>query len=125
MAKSKITLGQIEPLAASCNAALAQAGTFGVRIKLREILRSLDVHAQDFNKERQALVEKYAEKGEDGAPVVVEGLVKFGENTDEVNRLWRELVETPITVTHKLTVDDVAGLPGDPALDALELLVIG
>ena len=124
MAKSKITLGQIEPLAASCNAALAQAGTFGVRIKLREILRSLSTHAQDFDTERQALVEKYAEKGENGKPVVVDDLVQFGENADEVDRLWRELQATPIVVAHKLTIDDVANLPGDAALDPLELLVM-
>ena len=124
MAKSKIALGQIEPLAVSCNAALAQAGTFGVRIKLREILRSLSTHAQDFDTERQALVEKYAEKGEDGKPILTEaGVVQFGDSTDEVDRLWRDLVATEVVVVHKLAIDDVANLPGDPALDALELLV--
>ena len=86
MAKSKVTLGQIEPLAASCNAALAQAGTFGVRIKLREVLRGLSTHAQDFDTERQALVEKYADKGEDGKPILTEsGAVTFGDSTDEVD----------------------------------------
>ncbi len=125
MAKSKITLGQIEPLAASCNAALAQAGTFGVRIKLREILRSLNTHAQDFDTERQALVEKYAERGEDGKPILTEaGTVQFGDNADEVDAKWRELVATEVVVVHKLVLDDVASLPGDPALDALELLVV-
>ena len=124
MAKSKITLGQIDPLAASCNAALAQAGTFGTRIKLREVLRSLSTHAQDFDTERQALVEKYAEKGEDGKPILTEaGVVQFGDSTDEVDRLWRDLVVTEVVVVHKLAIDDVANLPGDPALDALELLV--
>ena len=124
MAKSKITLGQIEPLAASCSAALAQAGTFGVRIKLREILRSLNTHAQDFDTERQALVEKYAEKDADGKPIVADGAVQFGDNADEVDRLWRDLVTTEVVVVHKLALDDVASLPGDPALDALELLVL-
>ena len=124
MAKSKITLGQIGPLAASCNAALAQAGTFGTRIKLREVLRSLSTHALDFDTERQALVEKYAEKGEDGKPILTEaGVVQFGDSTDEVDRLWRDLVVTEVVVVHKLAIDDVANLPGDPALDALELLV--
>ena len=124
MAKSKVTLGQIEPLAASCNAALAQAGTFGVRIKLREILRNSSTHAQDFDTERQALVEKYAEKGEDGKPVVVDGAVQFGDNADEVDAKWRELIATEVVVVHKLALDDVANLPGDAALDALELLVV-
>ena len=124
MAKSKATLGQIEPLAASCNAALAQAGTFGVRIKLREVLRGLSTHAQDFDTERQALVEKYADKGEDGKPILTEsGAVTFGDSTEEVDRQWRELVATEVVVAHKLALSDVEGLPGDPALDALELLV--
>ena len=123
MAKSKVTLGQIEPLAASCNAALAQAGTFGTRIKLREILRSLSTHAQDFDTERQALVEKYAEKDADGKPIVADGAVQFGDSAEEVDRLWRELITTEVVVVHKLVLDDVASLPGDPALDALELLV--
>lgn len=123
MAKYKMTLGQIEPVAAACNAALAQASTFGVRLKLREVLRSLAQHAQDFDTERQALVEKYAEKDEAGKPVVTNDQVQFGEHKDEVDRKWRELVETSVTVQHKLTLDDVANLPGDPALDALELLL--
>jgi len=125
VAKSKIPPGQIEPLAASCNAALAQASTFGTRIKLREILRSLSTHAQDFDTERQALVERYAEKGEDGKPILTDaGAVTFGDSTDEVDRLWRELVTTEVVVVHKLALDDVASLPGDPTLDALELLVV-
>lgn len=124
MAKSKITLGQIEPLAASVNAALAQAGTLGTRIKLREVLRSLSTHAQDFDTERQTLVEKYAEKGEDGKPILTEaGAVQFGDSAEEVDRLWRELITAEVVVVHKLVLDDVASLPGDPALDALELLV--
>lgn len=124
MAKSKLTLGQVDPVLTACNAALAQAGTFGARLKLREAMRALSTHAQDFDNERKDLVKKYAETGEDGEPVVVDGVVKFGDNADEVDRLWRELLETPITVTHKLTVEDVANLPGDAALDPLELLVM-
>ena len=125
MAKSKITLGQIDQLAESCNAALAQAGTFGTRIKLREVLRSLSTHANDFDTERQALLEKYAEKGEDGKPILTDGgIVQFGDNADEVDAKWRELLATEVTVTHKLALDDVASLPGDAALDALELLVV-
>ena len=68
-------------------------------------------------------MEKYDEKGEDGKAVVVDGAVQFGDNADEVDRLWRDLLATEVTVVHKLALDDVAGLPGDPALDALELLV--
>jgi hypothetical protein len=125
MAKSKLTLGQVDPVLNACNAALSHAGTFGARIKLREAMRSLSTHAQDFDTERQTLVEKYAEKGEDGKPILTEaGGVQFGDSIDEVDRLWRELVATEVVVVHKLALDDVANLPGDPALDALELLVM-
>ncbi len=52
------------------------------------------------------------------------GAVQFGDNADEVDAKWRELVATEVVVVHKLVLDDVAGLPGDPALDALELLLV-
>ena len=45
MAKSKLTLDQVGPVLDACNAALAQAGTFGQRLKLRETMRALGVHA--------------------------------------------------------------------------------
>ena len=123
MSKAKIMLGQVEPVTAACAAALNQAGTFGLRIKLRATLRALDIRAQDFDKERFELVTKYAEKGEDGAPLVTDGKVEFGANTTEADRLWRELVATEVTVEHDLKLSDVANLPGDPVFDALELLV--
>lgn len=123
MTKSKLTLGELEPVAAACSAALKQAGTFGLRLKLRAVLRALDVHAQDFDKERAALVEKYTEKDADGQPLVVEGKVQFSEHAAEVDRLWHELIATAVTVEHDLKLSDVAGLPGDATLDALELLV--
>lgn len=124
MAKSKIALGQIDALAAAVNVAMAQTGSYGVRFKLREILRSLATHGQDFDAEKQALINDLAEKDESGAPVVVGDTYNFGDRQAEADRRWRKLVATQVTIQHKLTLEDVAGLPADPALDALELLLV-
>lgn len=124
MAKSKITLGQVEPLAQAVNWAMQQADSYGTRFKLREVLRSLATHGADFETERMRLIDEYAEKGEDGKPLLGEGdAVLFGENQATVDRRWQELRSTEVTISHKLTLDDVADLPADPALDALELLL--
>lgn len=123
MAKSKITLGQIEPVAAAVNAAMAQATTYGTRFKLRELLRSLATHGQDLDAEKQALVKQYAVKDEDDQPVVKNNTFDFGDNQEEVDRKWGELIATQVVVQHKLTLDDVQALPADPALDPLELLL--
>lgn len=124
MAKSKITLGQVEPLAQAVNGAMAQADSYGTRFKLREALRGLAVHAQDLETERQALIAEYALTGEDGKPLTGDGdVVLFGENQAAVDQRWQELRGTKVTVSHRLTLEDVAGLPADPALDALEWLL--
>jgi hypothetical protein len=124
MAKSKVSMGQIDLLAAAINAAMQQASSYGTRFKLREILRTLSQHAQDGEAEKQTLVEKFAERGEDGKPVIVEDLYQFGDNQAEVDRQWAALQATQMTISHKLTLDDVADLPADPAFDALELLLL-
>lgn len=123
MAKSKITLGQVEPLAQAVNGAMAQADSYGTRFKLREVLRSLATHGQDLDAEKQALVQEYAVKDDDDKPVIKENTFDFGDKQDEVDRRWHELIGTQVTIQHKLTLEDVAGLPADPALDALELLL--
>jgi hypothetical protein len=123
MAKSKVTLGQIEPLAQAVNGAMAQADSYGTRFKLREVLRSLATHGQDLDAEKQALVQEYAVKDDDDKPVIKDNSFDFGDKQDEVDRRWRELIGTQVVIQHKLTLEDVAGLPADPALDALELLL--
>lgn len=124
MAKSKLTLGQVGPVADACALAMQQAASYGTRFKLRELLRSLATHGADFEAERMRLIDEYAEKGEDGKPLLGDGdAVRFGEHQDEVDRRWQELRSTEVTISHKLTLEDVAGLPADPGLDALELLL--
>lgn len=123
MAKSKVTLAQISVIGMACQTALQQQTSYGTRFKLREVLRALAPHGDDFDAEKQRLVERLAEKDDEGKPIVVDDRYEFGENQAEADRLWRELANTQVTIQHKLTLDDVAGLPADPALDGLELLL--
>lgn len=124
MRKSTIELGQVEAVAVACQMALQHAPTYGARFHLREVLRVLQPHAQDFEAEKQRLIEQYAVRDADGKPVVVSDVYQFGDAQPEVDRLWRELTATKVDVSHNLTLTDVADVPANPALDALDWLLL-
>lgn len=123
MAKSKITLGQVDPVGLACQTALGVAQQYGLRLKLREILRGLEPHAADLEAEKARLVDEFAEKDADGKPIQDGDRFRFGEHEPEVNRRWDDLRSATVTISHSLKFEDVAGLPADPALDGLELLL--
>jgi hypothetical protein len=123
VAKSKITLGQVDLVAQAAAAALQVASVQGARIHLRELLRSLAPHGENLEAEKTVLVTEYAEKDADGKPIELDGIYQFGDNQATVDAKWRDLNATQVNVVHRLTFDDVAGLPADPALDALELVL--
>jgi transcriptional regulator of heat shock response len=123
MAKSKITLGEVGPLAAALNMALSGAKQQDTRIKLREALRALAQHGEHLDAEKQVLINQYAEKDDNGKPVVDGDAYVFGDKQADVDAAWKALNKTQVVVQHRLTLDDAAGLPADQALDALELLI--
>lgn len=123
MAKTKLQLGNVGVVADAAALVMQEAQSYGVRFKVRELLRTLAPHQQAFEEERQRLIAEYAEKDEDGELVLVDGAPQFGDKQAEVDRRWSELRSTEVTVQHKLTLEDVADLPADARLDALELVI--
>lgn len=124
MQKVTIEASQVDAVGVAINTALQHVQLYAARFRLRETLRAIQPHAADIEAERQALVEQYAERDADGKMVVKDNMVQFGENLDTVNERWAECQRQKVEISHRLTLDDVADLPADPKLDALELLLV-
>lgn len=123
MAKTKLQLGNVSVVADAAALVMQEAQTYKTRFLARELLRALAPHQEGFEAERQRLIGEYAEKDEAGELALVDGAPQFGDNQAEVDRRWNELRSTEVTVQHKLTLEDVARLPADARLDALELVL--
>ena len=61
-------------------------------------LQRMAKHLEAFNESRKAIIDKYAEKDEEGQLIIDNNSYQFGENSDKFVELWNELVLEKIDV---------------------------
>ena len=68
-------------------------------------VQELEPLIKEYDKSKQAIIDKLAEKDKNGKPVIVGGrMIEFGSNKEEAEKLFKELGEEEIEVNIK-TID--------------------
>jgi hypothetical protein len=125
--KTKITIGQVEPLLIACSAVLnsQQPVVFKARIALRNIIAELAPHGKNLDEEKEKLIQELALKDESGKPQQDKaGNILFGDNKKEADNRWKEINSTALELTHQLTMAAVENVEGGPEIDPLAWLVM-
>ena len=106
----KIQLNDVVNATETFSKIMQQSFKGSLAFKIARLARELDKEMQTFNTERQKLVQKYAEKDEDGELKVDEnGNVKFDNSKiQEINEEFNSLLNTELEINaDKLPIDSI------------------
>ena len=106
----KVKLNDIVNSTETFNKIMQQSFKGSLAFKIARLARELDKEMQTFNSERQKIIQKYGEKGENGELKVDEnGNVRF-ENSkiQEINDEFNSLLNTELEINaDKLPIDSI------------------
>lgn len=105
-------LGHVEAITHALNA-LIDVPSVPVAIGVRRWVRALEPHLEEFEEVRQAIIERYAEKDEDGEMVIDGGSVTLSD-PEAFAKEMQELIETEVELDCKpLSTDVLEGVLED------------
>lgn len=111
----KIQTGQALAALQAVQPMLQRPLAFSLALKMRKLVRELSSIAEDVEEERKKLLEQYADKDEDGQPIIEEGRYSLNGNGAAYSGDYLSLMQEEVDVQTILQASAFGDMEVEPA----------